>query len=94
MLFCFCFLFVVLFRLESQYCICFDLHLVFLLLLLLFFVFVIFIFCYLLILGCLSKTSLQNLEIQKTTKMENAEKMDILTRTMSTSVFTNSVFLC
>ena len=32
------------------------------------------------------------MEIPKTTKMNNAEKTDILTRTASTSVFTNSVF--
>ena len=68
----------------------FALHLVFLLLV--FFVFVAFIFCYFLNFGDLSKTSLKNMEIPKTAKIKNAEKTDILTRTVSTSVFTNSVF--
>ena len=68
----------------------FALHLVFLLLV--FFVFVAFIFCYFLNFGNLSKTSLKNMEIPKTAKIKNAEKTDILTRTVSTGVFTNSVF--
>ena len=69
----------------------FALHLVFLLLV--FFVFVAFIFCYFLNFGNLSKTSLKNMEIPKTAKIKNAEKKtDILTRTVSTGVFTNSVF--
>ena len=68
----------------------FALHLGFLILL--FFVFVAFIFCYFLIFGNLSKTSLKkNMEILKTTRIKNAEK-DILTRAISTGVFTNSVF--
>ena len=71
----------------------FSLHLVFLLLLL-FFVFVAFIFCYSLNFGNLSKTSLKNTEIRKTAKIKNAEKTDILTRTVSTAVFANSVFFC
>ena len=32
------------------------------------------------------------MEIPKTAKMKNSEKTDILTRTFSTGVFTNSVF--
>ena len=32
------------------------------------------------------------MEIEKTAKMKNAEKTDILTRAISTTVFTNSVF--
>ena len=39
------------------------------------------------------KTSLEKLEIPTTPKMKNAEKMDILTGAVSTSVFTNAVFL-
>ena len=70
----------------------FALHLVFLLLA--FFVFVAFIFCDFLNFGNLSKTSLKNMEIPKTAKIKNAEKTDILTRTVSTGVFTNSVFFC
>ena len=34
------------------------------------------------------------MEIPKTAKIKNAEKTDILTRTVSTIVFTNSVFFC
>ena len=34
------------------------------------------------------------MEIRKTAKIKNAEKTDILTRTVSTGVFTNSVFFC
>ena len=34
------------------------------------------------------------MEIPKTAKIKNEEKKDILTRTVSTSVFTNSVFFC
>ena len=34
------------------------------------------------------------MEIRKTTKIKNAEKTDILTRTVSTGVFTNSVSFC
>ena len=43
----------------------------------LFFVLLLFLFCWL---------------CPKTTKMRNAEKTDILTRTVSTGVFTNNVF--
>ena len=69
----------------------FALHLVFWLLL--FFVFVAFIFCYFSNFGNLSKNISEKMEIGKTAKMKNAEKKtDILTRTVSTGVFTNSVF--
>ena len=34
----------------------------------------------------------EKMEIPKTAEMKNAEKMDILTRAVSTVVFTNSVF--
>ena len=53
------------------------------------FVFVALAFYYFLIFGYLSKTSLRNLEIAK--KIKNAEKKDILTRTVSTGVLTTSV---
>ena len=52
-----------------------------------FFVSIIFSF-----LATLSKNiSEKQMEIQKTTKMKNAEKKNILKRTISTNVFTNSV---
>ena len=34
------------------------------------------------------------MEIPKTAKIKNAKKTDILTRAVSTGVFTNSVFFC
>ena len=72
----------------------FVLHLVFLLL---FLVFVAFIFCYFFMFGNLSKTSLKkkkhgNSKNSKNEKCRKTKKTDILTRTISTSVFTNSVF--
>ena len=41
-----------------------------------------------------SKTFLEKLEISKTPKMKTADKTDILTRAVSTGVFTNSFFFC
>ena len=45
-----------------------------------------------LIFGNQSKNISEKMEIPKIAKMKNAEKTDILTRTISTIVFTNSVF--
>ena len=71
----------------------FALHLVFLLLL--FFVFLALLFCYFLIFGNLSKNISENMEIAKTAKMKNAEENGLLTRAVSTVVFTNRVsFSC
>ena len=73
----------------------FILHL--LLLLLSLFLFCCFhIFClFFLIFGYLWKTSLKIMEIwKKKTKMKNTGKTDILTRAISTGVFTNSVCVC
>ena len=39
------------------------------------------------------KKALKKMEIRKTAKMKNAEKTDILTKAVSTVVFTNSVFV-
>ena len=79
----------------------FVLHFVFslllLLLLLLFFVFVAFMFFFLIFFDFwkpIKNISEKKMEIPKTTKMKNAGKTDILTRTVSTGVFTNSVCVC
>ena len=59
-------------------------------------VFLFFLLCYFvvfLIFGNLSKTTLKKMEIGKTAKMKNAQKTDILTKAVSTVVFTNSVFV-
>ena len=59
-----------------------------------FFVLLAFLFCYVLIFGNLSKTSLKNgnCKTAKTRNAEKKEKTDILTRAISTIMFTNSVF--
>ena len=70
----------------------FALHLVFFVVVVVVVCLACFVFWYFFILGNRSKTSLKNMETPKTAKIKNAEKTDILTRTVSTIVFTNSVF--
>ena len=90
MFFCFCFLIVVsfllvvLFVLNHNLIFVFALHLVFLLLLFFFYI------SYSLIFSYLSKNLSEKLEQQKWTMQK--KKTDTLTRAVSTSVFTNSVF--
>ena len=89
----FVFLLVVLCFLNHNISFLFALHLVFWLLLF-FFVFVAFIFCYFLNFGNLSKNISEINGNWKNSKHEKCrkKKTDILTRTVSTGVFTNSVF--
>ena len=92
MLFCFCCFAASCFVLNHHVGFLFALHLVFWLLFVVVFCsscFAILLFFY--IFGSLPKNISEKMEIRKTAKMKNAEKMDILTRAVSTVVFTNSV---
>ena len=97
MLFDFACLLVVLFCFESHWYFCFALHLV--LLLLLIFVFAL-VFCYFLMFGYLSKISQKfgnsentKMKMQKTKTGHSEKRLDILTRAVSTGVFTNFLSL-
>ena len=88
--FCFvCFFFQDVICLESLYYILFGFASC---LLVVVFLFSALIYCFLCFLATYQKTSLKHMEIPKTPKMRNAEKTDILTRAVSTVVFTNRVF--
>ena len=106
---CFFFLLCLLFCFKMFFCFCFfcllscvvlnhnisflfALHLVFLLLL--FFVLLALFFWYFLILGNQSKNISEKHGNSKQQKSKMQKKTDILTRTVSTIVFTNSVFFC